>query len=147
MLLPNLFSDCIRFQLVHWLMELYFFWVGARAFNLSVDWFKQIRLSSLLLDFKKKAIETSLAVIDGNSWFIYKKLVVFALGVTNKVETALTALNEVPLNKVPIRLDGILRSGLINRPSLNFSWFTAHDWMFIITGSVYGIQSLVSAMY
>jgi hypothetical protein len=51
----------------------------------------------------------------------------------------------IDITKMADRLEGILRSGLVSRLRLNFSWFTAHDWLeFIITGSVYGAEGLVS---
>jgi len=67
------------------------------------------------------------------------------IGVAKRIFQTFTSDGLIDITKMADRLEGILRSGLVSRLRLNFSWFTAHDWLeFIITGSVYGAEGLVS---
>ena len=44
------------------------------------------------------------------------------------------------------KCEGLLRTGLINRIKIKFSWFTAHDWLeFCTTAAVYAFNGEVRA--
>lgn len=67
-------------------------------------------------------------------------------GISKRVITTIIKEKDVDLSKLADRLVGVLSSGLVQRIRVNFSWFTAHDWLeFLITGAVYGLQELIDA--